>query len=80
MRMDRGCAWLLSVVLLLVGLPTAHAQEAITITALAASAAAPAQQPAQPGPTLEIYRFAMLDIGHDFKQIDPNWFDTIRVT
>ena len=22
----------------------------------------------------------MLDIGHDFKQIDPNWFDTMRVT
>ena len=22
----------------------------------------------------------MLDIGHDFKQIHPNWFDTMRVT
>ena len=22
----------------------------------------------------------MLDIGHDFKQIDPDWFDTLRVT
>ena len=22
----------------------------------------------------------MLDIGHDFKQINPNWFDTMRVT
>ena len=31
-------------------------------------------------PSLEIYGFAMLDIGHDFKQIDPNWFDTMRVT
>ncbi len=30
--------------------------------------------------SLEIYGFAMLDIGHDFKQIDPNWFDTMRVT
>ena len=27
-------------------------------------------------PSLEIYGFAMLDIGHDFKQINPNWFDT----
>ena len=35
---------------------------------------------AQPKPSLEIYGFAMLDIGHDFKQIDPNWFDTLRVT
>ena len=27
-----------------------------------------------------IYGFAMLDIGHNFKQINPNWFDTMRVT
>ena len=37
-------------------------------------------QPAEPKPSLEIYGFAMLDIGHDFKQIDPNWFDTMRLT
>ena len=30
--------------------------------------------------SFEIYGFAMLDIGHDFKQIDPNWFDTLRLT
>jgi hypothetical protein len=36
--------------------------------------------PAEPKPTLEIYGFAMLDIGHDFKQINPNWYDTLRVT
>ena len=35
---------------------------------------------AQPKSSFEIYGFAMLDIGHDFKQIDPNWFDTMRVT
>ena len=29
---------------------------------------------------MEIYGFAMLDIGHDFKQIDPNWSDTLRLT
>jgi hypothetical protein len=29
---------------------------------------------------MEIYGFAMLDIGHDFKQINPNWSDTMRVT
>ena len=28
----------------------------------------------------EIYGFAMLDIGQNFKQINPNWFDTMRVT
>ena len=29
---------------------------------------------------MTIYGFAMLDIGHDFKQINPNWSDTMRVT
>jgi hypothetical protein len=31
-------------------------------------------------PSLEVYGFAMLDIGHDFKQIHPDWFDTLRLT
>ena len=35
---------------------------------------------ASPKPSFEIYGFAMLDIGHDFKQIDPDWFDTLRLT
>ena len=43
-------------------------------------AKAAAAQPAEPKPSFEIYGFAMLDIGHDFKQIDPDWFDTLRVT
>ena len=30
--------------------------------------------------SLEIYGFAMLDIGHDFKQIHPDWYDTLRLT
>jgi hypothetical protein len=29
---------------------------------------------------LEVYGFAMLDIGHNFNTIHPNWFDTMRVT
>jgi DcaP outer membrane protein len=33
-----------------------------------------------PKPSLEIYGFAMLDIGHDFKQIHPDWYDTLRLT
>ncbi len=45
-----------------------------------APAPAPAQAPAGAKPTFEIYGFAMLDIGHDFKQINPNWSDTMRVT
>jgi len=35
---------------------------------------------AQDKPTFEVYGFAMLDMGHDFKQIHPNWYDTMRVT
>lgn len=40
------------------------------------------QQPAadEPKPSMEIYGFAMLDIGQNFTQIDPDWFDTMRVT
>ena len=51
---------------------------------LALGSPALAQSPAQPGPdarpSLEVYGFAMLDLGHDFKQIHPDWFDTLRVT
>jgi hypothetical protein len=36
---------------------------------------------AQPaGSSLELYGFAMLDIGHNFNTIDPNWSDTLRVS
>jgi hypothetical protein len=41
-----------------------------------------AQPPAadEPKPSMEIYGFAMLDIGQNFKQINPDWFDTLRAT
>jgi hypothetical protein len=42
--------------------------------------AAAAQSAPDAKPSFEIYGFAMLDIGHDFEQIDPNWTDTLRVT
>ena len=44
------------------------------------SATASTQAQTAPKSTFEIYGFAMLDIGHDFKQINPNWSDTMRVT
>jgi hypothetical protein len=48
---------------------------------LAGTAAAWAQQPAaEPPPRLDIYGFAMLDMGVNFKTINPNWYDTMRVT
>jgi DcaP outer membrane protein len=34
----------------------------------------------KPDPKFDIYGFAMLDMGFQFKQNDPNWFDTLRVT
>jgi DcaP outer membrane protein len=52
----------------------------VLLAGLGASTAR-AQQPAQePKPSMEIYGFAMLDMGHDFEQIHPDWFDTLRVT
>jgi glutaminase A len=64
-----------------------RAQRAIAdiSNALGGNPYAPARQTiavdAQPSKaSFEIYGFAMLDIGHDFKQINPNWSDTMRVT
>jgi hypothetical protein len=52
---------------------------AILIGFLGSPAAAPAQDPAT-GPHGELYGFAMLDMGYDFKQVDPDWFDVVRPT
>jgi len=43
----------------------------------------PAAKPAKDdkgGNTFEVYGFAMLDMGYDFKQNHPDWFDTVRPT
>src|SRR4051812_13347614 len=52
----------------------------LTVPATAARAQDPAAAKPESKPSFDIYGFAMLDIGHDFKQIDPAWFDTLRVT
>ena len=73
-----GGIWLLAVVLGLAVAADARAQDAAPGTASPpANTAKKAQASA---PTFEVYGFAMLDIGHDFKQINPNWSDTMRVT
>src|SRR5438270_1635508 len=36
--------------------------------------------PEKKGTTLDIYGFAMLDSGYDFKSNDPAWFDVVRPT
>ena len=45
-----------------------------------AAAGSAAQTQAADKSSFEVYGFAMLDIGHDFKQIHPDWYDTMRVT
>jgi len=66
-----GVVWVVTALFLLALGQAARAQD----TTLAATPGQPEQRP-----SFEIYGFAMLDIGHDFKQINPNWFDTMRVT
>jgi hypothetical protein len=73
-----GSVCLLTVALVFGGWSPARAQDNGTNTEVHDGAAA--QAPPDAKPTFEIYGFAMLDIGHDFKQIDPDWFDTLRVT
>jgi hypothetical protein len=41
-------------------------------------AAKPSDEPA--GPKVELYGFAMLDLGYDFMQNDPAWYDVVRPT
>jgi hypothetical protein len=50
---------------------------ALLLAAASASAQAP---PQDPKPSLEVYGFAMLDFGQNFNTINPNWFDTMRLT
>jgi hypothetical protein len=51
---------------------------ALALTMTSAASAQTAQTATKPEMT--IYGFAMLDIGQNFKTINPNWFDTMRVT
>jgi hypothetical protein len=70
--------------LVLLALPVAiAAQEAPAETPKGAPASPAATPPAQTSAlsksTMEIYGFAMLDIGFNFTQIHPDWYDTMRV-
>lgn len=47
---------------------------------LAAPALGQGEGEKKDGPKLEIYGFAQTDIGYDFNQVDPDWFDVLRVT
>src|SRR4026208_1304422 len=73
-----GTVWLPAALLLASVPTTARAQNVATAPTATAGASMQAQAPS--APSFEIYGFAMLDIGHDFKQIHPDWYDTLRVT
>ena len=45
------------------------------LEAVPAAEAAP-----EPKPRMDIYGFAMVDTGYDFKQVNPDWFDVLRPT
>jgi hypothetical protein len=73
-----GVVWTFTILLFVASTANARGQSTGDGDDHAAAAAAQAQPAA--GSSFEVYGFAMLDIGLDFKQIDPNWFDTMRVT
>jgi hypothetical protein len=72
-----GLVWLMAF-LIVGGSSIARAQETQPGSAEPAATNTPAKQESKP--SFEIYGFAMLDIGHNFDQINPNWFDTLRLT
>jgi len=53
---------------------------ALCVLAAGTSTARAQTPPAGDKPSVELYGFAMVDFGHNFQQIDPNWFDTMRIT
>ena len=58
----------------------ASAPAAAPVEPAATEPASAKPQDAKGESTFEVYGFAMLDFGYQFKQNDPNWFDVIRPT
>jgi hypothetical protein len=54
--------------------------EAVASSAPAAAAPLPAEAEEKAGPDFDIYGFVMADAIYDFKRVDPDWNDTLRVT
>src|SRR5262245_41581585 len=76
----------LAALLLLFLVPIVHAQS-VHVAALNAAIASSddsssaEETPAEEAkPKFDIYGFAMLDTGYQFKQNDPDWFDVVRPT
>src|ERR1044071_7604902 len=76
----RRKGWFISfAILFLLALTPSLRAHSIDIPYLATAIAADDQAEA-PQPRFDIYGFAMLDNGYQFKQNDPDWFDVLRVT
>jgi hypothetical protein len=73
-----GLVWLLTTALVLGGMSQARAQDSADGKGDAKAAASQAASTAKP--TFEVYGFAMLDMGQNFTQIHPDWYDTLRLT
>jgi DcaP outer membrane protein len=73
-------AWLLLAAAPLARAGDGAAGPAPTPTPAAASAAQDPAAKAEDKPRLDVYGFAMLDMGYQTKQNDPNWFDVLRPT
>jgi hypothetical protein len=50
------------------------------LLAMAFPARGRAEEPDHSGPGMEIYGFAMTDVGYNFGTSDPDWFDVVRPT
>ena len=65
------------------GQPAAIREEAIAVTEEAPPVVAQVEEPARDAIaplSANIYGFVMADMIYDFKRVDPNWNDTLRVT
>jgi hypothetical protein len=60
--------------------PPAGGAENVAVAAAAAKTQQAEPQKTESKPRMDIYGFAMLDMGYNFGQIDPNWFDVMRPT
>jgi DcaP outer membrane protein len=58
----------------------AAATAAATAEAAPQEAAEPTPEEVEAGTTFSVYGFAMLDMGYQTKQNDPDWFDVLRPT
>jgi hypothetical protein len=78
--MTNSLGWCLYAVLLLVGRAAWAQTDQPDSPAPRPGAQAP--KPAEPKakPKLEVYGFAMMDAGYDFKSNHPDWFDVVRPT